>query len=175
MDIALVAVEPALTVVVGPDRALPGGTLQTRENPVGGGPAAALLAGLTALGKHLDIGRPGPGDLVAVVASDLPGINRESVAALVSVVTGDGIDGAVLVDPGGRLQYLAGVWRWCALLDSAGRRPSWHGGRLSDLLGRLIGATVLVDEASSADVDRPEDLARWQSPAPEPDPPDGGS
>ncbi len=175
VDIALAAVEPALTVVVGPDRVLPFGILQTWEDPPGGGPAAGLLAGLGALREHLGLARPGPDDLVVVLASDLPGIDRPAVAALSAAVTRNGLDGAVLSDPDGRLQYLAGVWRWCALLDSAARRASWHDGRLSDLLGPLIGATVPVDEASSADVDRPDDLVRWQLAAPESPPPDDRS
>ncbi len=175
LDIALDAVQPALTVVVGPRREMPDGTLTAREDPPGGGPAAALLAGLGALREYLGIDRPGPDDLVAVLASDLPGIDRATVAALYAAVSGDALDGAVLVDPTGRPQYLAGVWRWRALADSAARRRSWHDRRLSDLLGPLIGVTVAADEDRSADVDRPEDVSRWRLAAPETQPPDGGS
>jgi molybdopterin-guanine dinucleotide biosynthesis protein A len=175
VDIALSAVEPALTVVVGPGRVLPAGILQAREDPPGGGPAAGLLAGLTALRDYLGVPCPGPDDLVVVLASDLPGINRRDIQSLHEAIRRDGIDGAVLTDPGGRPQYLAGVWRWRALLDSAERRTCWHNGRLSDLLAPLIGAVVPVDEVASADVDRPEDVVRWRLQAPASHPPDDGS
>lgn len=174
VDIALAAVAPALTVVVGPHRVLSPGILQTREDPAGGGPAAALLAGLRTLAEHRRGDSPGATDLVAVLASDLPGIDRAAITALADAV-GEELDGAVLRDPRGRSQYLAGVWRWRALLASAGRRPSWHDARLADLVGPLIGVTVPVDGAVGADVDRPEDLARWQITAPESRPPEDGS
>lgn len=172
VDIALAAVSPALTVVVGPDRELALGVLQTREDPPGGGPAAALVAGLRALADHHGGSGPDAQDLVVVLASDLPGIDRASIRALADTVGGHRINGAVLRDSGGRRQYLAGVWRWQALMDSVMTRRSWHDARLSDLLEPLIGATVLVDEGVGADVDRPEDMARWQLAAPESQPPD---
>lgn len=174
VDIALAAVSPALTVVVGPDRGLPAGTLHTREDPVGGGPAAALVAGLMTLSKHPGAG-PGATGLVAVLAADLPGIDSTAVGALVDAVIRQGIDGAVLSDPGGRPQYLAGVWRWQVLLRATAVRPSWHNGRLSDLLGPLIGATVAADDRTSADVDHPADLIRWGLTTGGSEPPDGGS
>src|ERR1700712_830522 len=49
LSLALDAVAPALTVVVGPPRELPSDVLQTREDPPQGGPAAALVAGLATL------------------------------------------------------------------------------------------------------------------------------
>lgn len=181
VDIALAAVAPALTVVVGPDRELPPGTLQVLENPPGGGPAAALVAGLRALAEHRapadreDVSGPGTRDLVVALASDLPGIDRAAVRALADAVVREGLDGAVLCDPDGRRQYLAGVWRWSALLGSVALRPSWHDARLSDLLAPLIGATVPVDVGVGADVDRPEDLIRWKLTAPESQPAEDGS
>lgn len=158
LDIALAAVAPAATVVVGPGRTLPAGVIATRENPPGGGPAAALVAGLAVLD------RPGDQDvpLVAVFAADLPGIGSALVDALSAALVAQSADGAVLTDPDGRRQYLAGVWRLDALTAAAAARDSWHGRRVSELLDPLIGATVEVDRATAADVDTDADLVEWK-------------
>lgn len=90
-------------IVVGPPQPVPPGTVLTREDPPGGGPVAALAAGLAAL--------DGP-STVAVLAADLPFLTADIVAGLIDACTGDG---AILVDDRGRDQYLAGVWRVAAL------------------------------------------------------------
>ncbi|MGH3716364.1 MAG: molybdenum cofactor guanylyltransferase, partial [Micromonosporaceae bacterium] len=75
-------------IVVGPPRPVPEGVLTTREEPPGGGPVAALAAGLALL----DSVAPGPdGDvaLVAVLAGDLPFLRPEAVGALRAAATGD--------------------------------------------------------------------------------------
>ncbi len=160
LDIALAAVEPALTVVVGPTRALGPEILQTRERPPGGGPCAALAAGMYLLAES------GPGAvaddaLVAVLAADLPGIDSRSLSGLCSALRHARVDGAVLADPSGRDQYLAGVWRFAVLLSAVKSRASWDGGRIGDLLAPLIGVRVPADRYRTADVDTPADLARW--------------
>lgn len=159
LDVALAAVSPARTVVVGRPRDLGSEVLQGREDPPGGGPAAALVAGLQALtAAYEDVN---PADLVAVLAADLPGIDAGAVGSLAAAVRRSGTAGAVLTDPDGRSQYLAGVWRILPLLDAAGARTSWQGGRLSDLLGPLIGVRVPADRATCADVDTTVDLLEW--------------
>jgi molybdopterin-guanine dinucleotide biosynthesis protein A len=101
-------------IVVGPTRPdLPPDVAQVRESPPGGGPVAALAAGLAALAADADGG--GDGGLVAVLAADLPFLTSGDVDALRrAAATGDH-DGAVLVDADGRQQWLCGVWRIAAL------------------------------------------------------------
>ena len=108
LDVALDAVAPALTVVVGPVRALPPAILQTREEPPHGGPAAGLVAGLAALS---DAGALDEAELVAVLAADLPGIDAAAIRRLTGAVLRAACRRRLLVDPSGRDQYLAGVWR----------------------------------------------------------------
>ena len=182
LDIALAAVAPARIVVVGPPRQLPSGVLQTVENPPGGGPAAGLVAGLTALGllglqdsvRASDQGSDEQADasgLVVVLAADLPGIRAWHVRTLTAALVAAGADGAVLTDPAGRPQYLAGVWRSAALARAASARNSWQGGRVSDLLGPLIGVRVPGDRPTTADVDTTADLLEWHVQSPPPDEP----
>ena len=162
LSTALAAVAPAVTVVVGPVRDLPPGVIQTRERPPHGGPAAGLAAGLAVLSS---LSAPAivfdADQLLVVLAADLPGINGEAISLLTAAVRKQHVDGAVLVDPDGHDQYLAGVWRARAVQGAAASRPSWHGARLSDLLGPLVGARVPADRATAADIDTTVDLREW--------------
>lgn len=165
LEIAMTAVAPARTVVVGPPRRLGAQVLQTMEDPAGGGPAAAVAAGVELIAAHDDrMQEPvesAQQALVVVLAADLPGIATGSVDLLTGAVMERNLTGAVLLDPTGRSQYLAGVWRLPALLERCRSRPSWDGGRLSDLLGPLIGARLPVDARASADLDTTADLLEW--------------
>jgi molybdopterin-guanine dinucleotide biosynthesis protein A len=99
----LAAVEDAaLRVVVGPPQPVPPGVRQVREHPPRGGPVAALRAGLAEV----------PTDVVAVLAGDLPFLTGPLIADLRARLTDDGV---LVVDDGGRDQYLLGVWRTAAL------------------------------------------------------------
>lgn len=159
LQIALDAVGPVRTVVVGPPRPLPPGVLTAREEPPGSGPAAGVVAGLRAL-------RPDPGTAVLLLAADQPGVTAslvDSLAAAVPAAARGRPRGVVAVDPGGRRQYLLGIfpagplWNRCLGRD-------WSGGRLGDLLDPLVGVELTVDADAAADIDTPADLARWQSP-----------
>jgi molybdopterin-guanine dinucleotide biosynthesis protein A len=104
-------------VVVGPDRDdLPADIVQRREDPPGGGPVAAVAAGLAAVetalgGAAADPPRAGdPAGLVAVLAADLPFLSAAAVDGLAGAVAGP-VDLAVLVDDDGREQWLCAVWR----------------------------------------------------------------
>src|SRR3954465_16095737 len=59
-------------VVVGPAQPVPGGVVLVREHPPGGGPVAALRAGLESV----------TADVVVVLAGDLPFLARGLVADL---------------------------------------------------------------------------------------------
>ncbi|MGY1667835.1 molybdenum cofactor guanylyltransferase [Geodermatophilus sp. SYSU D00696] len=89
-------------VVVGPPQPVPGDVVVVRERPPGGGPVAAMRAGLAVVDT----------DVVAVLAGDLPFVTHALVRDLRERLTGDGV---LVVDDAGRDQYLLGVWRTAAL------------------------------------------------------------
>lgn len=92
-------------VVVGP--AVPGAAvdLVTREEPPGGGPVAALAAGVRAVRAPA----------VATLAADLPFLDAGTVLELRSVLAAADAAAALLVDGEGRDQPLCAVWRTDAL------------------------------------------------------------
>ena len=170
LDIAIGAVRGGLpsvrVVVVGPPRALPADVVQVREDPPGGGPAAAVAAGVTALPN------PGPEAVVAVVAADLPGLTADVIGRLAAALNPDrptqdpvGAQpgGVVLVDPDGRRQYLTGVWRYAELLAAVRRRPEWTGVALRELLAPITVVELAGSAGETADVDTPADWGQWQS------------
>ncbi|WP_311931609.1 NTP transferase domain-containing protein [Microbispora sp. H11081] len=114
-------------VVVGPPRDLPG-VVFTREDPPGGGPVPALRAGLA------EVTAP----LVVLLAADLPFLTAGHAGALLGAVP-EGGAGAVLVDDGGREQWLTGAWRTAALREALG---AYRGRSLRGLLGPLAPALV---------------------------------
>ncbi|WP_407939977.1 molybdenum cofactor guanylyltransferase [Micromonospora tarapacensis] len=163
-------------ILVGPGPALAGVRL-TREVPPGGGPVAAVAAGLALL----DIEVPA----VALLAADLPLLNRSAVRELLRHLddepvdaagrhgSGTGVDGACFVDGSGRRQTLCGVWRPYALrtaLDRlAGRRGELAGAPLRELLTNLAvrevrwtgdGLEPWFDCDTERDVRRAEEWAR---------------
>ncbi|MFN2540008.1 MAG: molybdenum cofactor guanylyltransferase [Mycobacteriales bacterium] len=129
------------TVVVGPERGTARPVIWTREEPVGGGPVPALLAGL----------REVTADRVVLLAADLPFLTADVVRLLV-----DGAP-AVLTD-GGRPQWLCGAWPTEALRAAAAQPVD--DGRLGTLLSR-VGPRQLDWEGPGApwtDCDTAEDL-----------------
>ncbi len=149
LDRVLAAVDAAsVTVVVGPVRDTSRPVLFAREDPPGGGPAAALAAGLPLV----------TAPWVAVLAADLPFLTAPVVAALLAAAQGS--DGAVLVDDTGREQVLTGVWRTAALRSAA--VGDLAGAPLRRVLGGLAYARVPAPSGGPApwvDCDTPEDLA----------------
>jgi molybdenum cofactor guanylyltransferase len=103
LETVLAAVaDAAPRVVVGPPQPVPPGVRVVREQPPGGGPVAAMRAGLAVVDT----------DVVAVLAGDLPFVTSALVADLRARLTADGV---LVVDDTGRDQYLLGVWRTAAL------------------------------------------------------------
>jgi molybdopterin-guanine dinucleotide biosynthesis protein A len=100
-------------IVVGPPHGLdlPADVLTTVEEPPGGGPVAAAVAGVALLD------RVEPSGWVALLAADLPFITSGQLGSMMWLAHRDGHDGAVLVDDHGRPQWLCGVWRLRALTD----------------------------------------------------------
>jgi len=162
LAIALDAAGDCPIVVVGPPRDLPIGVLATTEDPPGGGPAAGVAAGVAAL-------PPLPaGALIAVLAADLPGINRPTLQRLAAAVTASTqpagqADGAVLVDDTGHRQSLIGVWRADRLAAAIALRQHWHGAPLHALLSALTALEIPGLDRETDDVDTPDDWRRWQS------------
>jgi molybdopterin-guanine dinucleotide biosynthesis protein A len=123
-----------------------------REDPPGGGPAAGLLAGLS--------GFPRPPRIIVVLAVDMPLVTTSTVGRLVAAATGDG---ALLVDDGGRCQYLCAAYRTEALLAGAPPLDDQHGLSVRKLIEglRLSEVPALGDEAQ--DVDTWDDLLALRS------------
>jgi molybdopterin-guanine dinucleotide biosynthesis protein A len=146
LDRVLEAVaEAERIVVVGPKRPSARRVTWARESPPGGGPVAALAAGLTETAS----------EIVVVLAVDLPGITAHTVRSLVSAVDDDG---AVLVDDSGRDQTLAAAYRRDAL---AARLETF--GEVADVALRdVVGGMSLrrVPAAAAArDLDTWDDVA----------------
>lgn len=147
LERVLAAVAEADRVVcVGPVRATNQMVTWCREEPPGGGPVAALSAGLESLsastGAALSTGAGAgassalsPPEVVVVLAVDLPFVDVEAVSALVQAI-GD-LDGAVAVDGTGRAQPLLAAYRRAAL-DARLRLIGRPGGaRVWDLVAGL--------------------------------------
>jgi molybdopterin-guanine dinucleotide biosynthesis protein A len=116
-----------------------------REDPHGGGPAAALLAGLSGL--------PRTPRWVVVLAVDLPLVTTGTVQRLRDACGQEGPDGALLVDEGGHRQLLCAVYRTEALLAAAPPledRPGLSVRRLVSPL-RLVEVEALPGEADDVD------------------------
>ncbi|MFW5417485.1 molybdenum cofactor guanylyltransferase [Nocardiopsis sp. CNT-189] len=141
------AAAPGRVVVVGPERERPR-ALYVREDPPGAGPVPALRAGLA------EVGAP----WTALLAGDLPFLRPERIDALRAAA--EGRSGAVLLDGGGREQWLLGVWRTDALRTALG---GYSGGSLRGLLGPLRPVPVPPageQDLTAFDCDTPEQLAR---------------
>jgi molybdopterin-guanine dinucleotide biosynthesis protein A len=158
LDQALAAVQGAgagRVVVVGPERDLPPDTGQAREQPPGGGPLAALVAGLDHLAS-----RGVPAGVVAVLAADLPGVTSAHVTNLLDELEAAGptVAAAVAIDGTGRWQPLLAAYRWRPLdhlLATAGdprdRPVRW-------LPETLPALPVALPSSATWDVDTTADL-----------------
>ena len=135
----------ATTVVVGPQRATTRPVVWTREDPIGGGPVAALSAGL----PHVT------SDRVVLVAADLPFLSASLVTLLAA-------SGNAVVAGHGQPQWLCGGWETRELRDALVGQTV-QGARLADVLGPLRPAWVTVNPADPLrpgwlDVDTEDEL-----------------
>ncbi|BDZ37448.1 molybdenum cofactor guanylyltransferase [Microbacterium suwonense] len=159
---AVRSVDAAPVVVVGPESearadAGAGGASVTwaRENPPFSGPAAAVVAGLGAVGADAP-------EWTFLLACDLPRPDV-AVARLVQGIRGlpSESDGACLVDETGRPQWLTGLYRTVALAATASALPDR--GRDQPVRALLAGLDVamLSDPGAGArDVDTWDDYER---------------
>ncbi len=148
-------------VVVGPYPAeLPAGLLGCREEPVYGGPAAAIGAGLARLAA---VGGKRP-PFTLVLACDMPHVER-AVAELRKMLGTAGAgqpDGVVAVSEDGRRQPLVGFYSTPALQRAVDERAAVGGltnASVTSLLARLDVQLVAVPAGSTADVDTWDDAA----------------
>ncbi|KJE24634.1 molybdopterin-guanine dinucleotide biosynthesis protein A [Frankia torreyi] len=155
LDRVLAAVAGAGTeriVVVGPRRQLAappeGGVWWCREDPPGGGPVAAIAAGLAVVATPF----------VAVLAADLPFLTGREIELLRRGAEEPAAHAAVLVDPGGRRQYLAAVWRTARLRAALPADPV--GRPVRGLFTDQVVTSVRADALACLDCDAPADVAR---------------
>jgi len=118
----------------------------TREDPVGGGPAAGLLAGLRRFVR--------PPDRVLVLAVDMPFVSAATLRRLTDAASGDG---AVLVDRDGQEQYLCAAYSRAAL-HRAGHDGGGQGLSMRRLVAGLQLAHVAAVGPEARDLDTWEDL-----------------
>ncbi|UGQ15235.1 molybdenum cofactor guanylyltransferase [Yinghuangia sp. ASG 101] len=144
LDRAVDACEGARTVVVvGPERATRRTVAWAREDPPGGGPVAALAAGLPAVDAPA----------VVVLAADLPFVTREVAELLVAALDEPDADGAVLVDGEGRDQPLLAAYRTTALRSALDAVGDPHGAALRRLVAPLALTRVTDPELAAFDCD----------------------
>ncbi|MEU7043754.1 NTP transferase domain-containing protein [Streptomyces varsoviensis] len=154
-------------VVVGPERPTATKVTWTREEPYGGGPVAALAAGL----RHVRA------DTVLVLSADLPFLDKEAVRTLLTALdtphapgaagnggggeAGASGDGVMVVDSGGQDHPLVAVYRTEALREGLERLGGEHGALGGLSLRRLtagLSLTRLPHSTASLDCDTWEDI-----------------
>ncbi|MFF1377855.1 NTP transferase domain-containing protein [Streptomyces sp. NPDC058308] len=139
------------TVVVAAPRPTARSVVWAREEPAGGGPLAALAAGL----------RRTSAERVVVLSADLPFLGEQTIGRLLTVLRESGADGAVLTDPGGRDQPLVAVYLRDALCREIAGLAEERG--LSGLPLRLLVARLelarVADPVAAFDCDTWDDIA----------------
>ncbi|MFJ5138314.1 NTP transferase domain-containing protein [Streptomyces sp. NPDC088707] len=157
------------TVVVGDSRPTVRPVRWTREDPPGGGPLAALDAGVRKSGAGARAGGGiGAGDagadVLLVLSADLPFLDEDTVHRLLGALadTPDA-EAALLTDAGGRDQPLVAAYRAAPLRRELARiteeRGTLAGGPLRQLTGALHLTRVAAGPLASFDCDTWEDIA----------------
>ncbi|MEZ0064082.1 molybdopterin-guanine dinucleotide biosynthesis protein A [Streptacidiphilus sp. MAP12-20] len=136
------------TVVVGPERPTAREVVWTREEPPGGGPVAALAAGLRLV----------TADVTLLLAADLPFLDATSVHHLLETLAEPNIDAATLVDVEGRDQLLTAAYRTLPLRAALDRIGPPEGARLRAVTSMLATRHLTDPRGVSVDVDTWEDV-----------------
>ncbi|WP_460107215.1 NTP transferase domain-containing protein [Streptomyces sp. YKOK-J1] len=142
----------ATTVVVAGARPTARPVRWAREEPSGGGPVAALAAGL----------RLTTAAYTVVLSADLPFLEAATLERLLAALRDTGADGALLTDAEGRDQPLVAAYRTAALRRELAALAAGHGGLTGLPLRRLTGALELTrvpDPLASFDCDTWDDIA----------------
>jgi len=133
-------------VVVGPQKETSRPVIWTREDPPGGGPAAALTAGLEQVRA----------ELLVLLAVDHPFVVPSTVRRLLDA-TGSH-DGAML-SSGGRTQPLVAAYRGSSLRAAVARAASTVDMAVHDLVGDLDVVVIDDPRAAGSDIDTWDDAA----------------
>lgn len=141
------------TVVVGGRRATARPVVWAREDPPGGGPLAALDAGVR------QIGAPA----VLVLSADLPFLGERTVRQLIGALDTSGREAALLTDAGGRDQPLVAAYRTEPLRRELALLVTEYGS-LTGLPLRLLTqeldlARIAAEPLASFDCDTWEDIS----------------
>jgi molybdopterin-guanine dinucleotide biosynthesis protein A len=152
LDRVIGAVPDAGTVVVvGPRQPAGRPVVFAREDPVGAGPVAALAAGFARTSA----------DTIVVLAADLPWV-APAVPLLLRALPEVGV--AMLVDVGGRANYLAAAWRRPSLLAALAALGEPAGASMRALVAAVAERVYVPDEGGwGQDCDTWDDLARARS------------
>ncbi|MER7814408.1 NTP transferase domain-containing protein [Streptomyces sp. NPDC096153] len=126
------------TIVVGGRRTTARPVTWTLEAPPGGGPLAALHAGLRRSGAPT----------VVVLSADLPFLDEGTVRRLLDALEDGGREGALLVDASGRDQPLVAAYRAEPLHRELALLATEHGG-LTGLPVRLLTGELDLDRVSA--------------------------
>ncbi|MER7477817.1 NTP transferase domain-containing protein [Streptomyces sp. NPDC126510] len=140
------------TVVVAAPRPTARPVTWAREDPPGGGPLAALDAGL----RHTTA------EYVAVLSADLPFLQEPTVGRLLSALRASGCDGVLLTDSTGRDQPLVAAYRAPRLREELALLTDRHGTLAGLPLRRLtaeLNLTRVLDPVASFDCDTWDDIA----------------
>ncbi|POX56818.1 molybdenum cofactor guanylyltransferase [Streptomyces sp. Ru71] len=140
------------TVVVADPRPTSRPVTWAREEPPGGGPLAALGAGL----RHT------AADRVLLLSADLPFLDRHTVTRLLAALRDTPADGVLLTDPDGRDQPLVAAYRADRLRGALTRLHTEHGALTGLPLRRLtarLDLTRITDPVASFDCDTWDDIA----------------
>jgi molybdopterin-guanine dinucleotide biosynthesis protein A len=144
--------DAAVTVVVADPRPTARPVRWVREDPPGGGPLAALEAGL----RHTTA------DRVVVLSADLPFLAAPTVRGLLAALDATGADGALLTDGDGRDQPLVAAYRTPALRRELAAFTARHTALTGLPLRRLtsgLDLTRVPDPVASFDCDTWDDIA----------------
>ncbi|NEB06266.1 molybdenum cofactor guanylyltransferase [Streptomyces sp. SID13726] len=140
------------TVVVADPRPTARPVTWAREDPPGGGPLAALDAGL----RHTTAQH------VLVLSADLPFLQEGTVRLLLTVLRTGGADGVLLTDADGRDQPLVAAYRSPSLRTELTALTKEHGALTGLPLRRLtavLDLTRVPDPVASFDCDTWDDIA----------------
>ncbi|MER5213978.1 NTP transferase domain-containing protein [Streptomyces sp. NPDC002838] len=140
------------TVVVADPRPTTRPVTWAREDPPGGGPLAALDAGL----RHTTA------EEVVALSADLPFLGGATVRRLLTALRASGADGVLLTDADGRDQPLVAAYRAPALRRELAALSEEHSGLTGLPLRRLTAAldlTRVLDPVASFDCDTWDDIA----------------
>ncbi|WP_026252745.1 NTP transferase domain-containing protein [Streptomyces sp. PsTaAH-124] len=144
--------DATVTVVVADPRPTARPVRWAREEPPGGGPLAALAAGLSRT----------TADLVVVLSADLPFLRPDTVRRLLAALRAGRADGALLTDADGRDQPLVAAYRASALRRGLAGLTREHGALDGLPLRRLtavLDLTRVPDDVASFDCDTWDDIA----------------